>query len=161
MKEGNKYRPLFDYLRFNEQDKVLITFEEIEAILGKALPNSAKTTHAWWSNRSKGGLQAESWMDAGYRVVDFDISGKYVVFQKSNLNYNVVRRADIILWNGTLIKALRQHMKLSQSQFAKELGVRQQTISEWEKNLYTPRRSMSKYLTIIAEQVNFQYIEDD
>jgi DNA-binding transcriptional regulator YiaG len=40
---------------------------------------------------------------------------------------------------------------------AEELGVRQQTISEWETGMYRPRRAMSKYLTIIAERVGFTY----
>jgi len=48
-------------------------------------------------------------------------------------------------------------MGLSQRDLAEELGVRQQTISEWETGMYQPRRAMSKYLTLIAERVGFVY----
>jgi DNA-binding transcriptional regulator YiaG len=60
-------------------------------------------------------------------------------------------------WDSQSVKALREHMGLSQQALADELGVRQQTISEWETGLYQPRRSTSKYLSLIAEQVGFEY----
>jgi len=60
-------------------------------------------------------------------------------------------------WTAEEIKSLRVHMGLSQRDMAEELGVRQQTISEWETGMYRPRRAMSKYLTIIAERVGFTY----
>jgi DNA-binding transcriptional regulator YiaG len=60
-------------------------------------------------------------------------------------------------WNPGEIKALREHMGLSQGDLARELGVRQQTISEWETGMYRPRRSTAKYLTMVAERVGFLY----
>ncbi len=60
-------------------------------------------------------------------------------------------------WNPEEIKALRAHMGLSQGDLARELGVRQQTISEWETGMYRPRRSTAKYLTMVAERVGFIY----
>jgi len=60
-------------------------------------------------------------------------------------------------WSPEEIKALRAHMGLSQRDLAKELGVRQQTISEWETGVYKPRRYTAKYLTLIAERVGFLY----
>jgi DNA-binding transcriptional regulator YiaG len=58
-----------------------------------------------------------------------------------------------------LVKALRHHLSLSQAELADKLGMRQQTISDWETNVYTPRRSTSKYLSLIAEQAGFTYGE--
>jgi len=49
---------------------------------------------------------------------------------------------------------------LTQAKLAKELGVRQQTVSEWEKGVYTPTRAFSKYLTIVAEKASFHYEAD-
>lgn len=161
MKEGDKYQPLFEYLYANEWDEVSLTFAEIETLLGRTLPNSAKTTRAWWSNRNKGGLQASAWIEAGYRIVDLNTSAMNVTFRKSHLKYNVQRKNEVVMWNGTLIRALRQHMKLTQSQLAKDLGVRQQTISEWESEIYRPKRAMLKYLTLIAERADFKYGERD
>jgi len=60
-------------------------------------------------------------------------------------------------WNPERIKALRDHLGMTQRQLADELGVRQQTISEWEVGVYIPRRSTQKYLSLIAERVRFKY----
>jgi DNA-binding transcriptional regulator YiaG len=62
-----------------------------------------------------------------------------------------------IVWDSETIKLLRESMGLTQQQFADELGVRQQTVSEWEVGKYTPRRSMSKYLSLVAERAGFTY----
>lgn len=60
-------------------------------------------------------------------------------------------------WTAQGIKALRTHMGLTQRGLAEFLGVRQQTISEWETKAYKPRLSMSKYLTMVAERAGFVY----
>jgi putative transcriptional regulator len=60
-------------------------------------------------------------------------------------------------WDAESIKALREHMGLSQQELADELQVRQQTISEWETGMYTPRRSTSRYLSMVAEGAGFAY----
>jgi DNA-binding transcriptional regulator YiaG len=60
-------------------------------------------------------------------------------------------------WDSERIKALREHLNMTQQEMADELGVRQQTISEWEVGLYIPRRSTQKYLSLIAERVGFKY----
>ncbi|MEO0867417.1 MAG: helix-turn-helix transcriptional regulator, partial [Cyanobacteria bacterium J06642_11] len=54
------------------------------------------------------------------------------------------------------IKALRKHMSLTQAQFAEELGVRRQTVSEWENGVYDPDRSTTKFLALIAQTSSFQ-----
>jgi DNA-binding transcriptional regulator YiaG len=161
MKQSSKYWPLFEYLRLSEQDEITLTLAEIEALLGLDLPPSARTTRGWWSNRSSGSLQASAWMGAGYQVEDLDLEQEQVTFRKLIMVYEVQRVGDTVMWNGDLIKALRFHMELSQAQLAEELGVRQQTISEWETGAYAPKRAMSKYLTMVAERVGFQYIEEE
>jgi len=65
--------------------------------------------------------------------------------------------ANEVEWTPEKIKALREHMGLTQRALAKELGTRQQTISEWETGMYSPRRSTAKYLALIAERVGFPY----
>jgi len=60
-------------------------------------------------------------------------------------------------WTAQDIKALRSYMGLSQKDLARELGVRQQTISEWETGMYKPRRAMSRYLSMVAERIGFAY----
>jgi len=60
-------------------------------------------------------------------------------------------------WDGNNIRALRNHLGLTQRELADQLGTRQQTISEWEKGLYRPRGTSSTLLTIVAERAQFQY----
>ncbi len=62
-----------------------------------------------------------------------------------------------IAWDAGTIKSLRAFLGLTQQQFAEELGVRQQTISEWEVGKYAPRRSTNKYLSLVAERAGFKY----
>ena len=157
MKDGSKYQPLLEFLRDSNQDEVILTFAEIEALMNNPLPNSAKSKRAWWSNRSKGALQASAWMEAGYRVDDVDLDEQRVTFRKPTTDYQVQRVGDTVLWNSELIKALRLHMALTQAEFADRLGVYQQTVSQWEKGAYEPTLATSKYLTLIAEQAGFKY----
>ena len=47
-------------------------------------------------------------------------------------------------------------MNLTQAKFAQELGVRRQTVSEWENGVYEPDRSTAKHLELIAKQKQFE-----
>jgi hypothetical protein len=38
-----------------------------------------------------------------------------------------------------------------------ELGVRQQTISDWERGYHQPRGGMSRLLSIVAERAGYDY----
>jgi len=60
-------------------------------------------------------------------------------------------------WSKEEIRALRQHLNLTQVKLAEELGTRQQTISEWEKGMYRPRGASATLLSIIAERSGFAY----
>ena len=61
-----------------------------------------------------------------------------------------------IHWDADRVKALRQFMGLTQQVFADKLGVRQQTVSEWEKSMYRPRGATVTLLNIVAEQAGFK-----
>jgi len=60
-------------------------------------------------------------------------------------------------WDSDGIKALRAHLGLTQQELADELGTRQQTISEWETGMYSPRGTSATLLSIIAERAGFKY----
>ena len=60
-------------------------------------------------------------------------------------------------WDAGGVWALRRHLGLTQQELAEELGVRQQTISEWETGVYKPRGGSSTLLTIVAERADFRY----
>lgn len=63
-------------------------------------------------------------------------------------------------WDATGIRALREHLNLTQEELSAELGVRQQTVSEWETGRYCPRGSSARLLTIVAERAGFEYNAD-
>lgn len=154
-KEGSKYQPLLEFLRGSNQNEVILTFAEIEALINDTLPDSAKSQRAWWSNRSKGALQASAWMEAGYRVENVDFERQSVTFGQFTISYQVQRLDGNVIWNSSSIKLLRLHMGLTQAEFAKQLGVRQKTVSEWENGLYAPTRSKSKHLDLVAKIAGF------
>jgi DNA-binding transcriptional regulator YiaG len=60
-------------------------------------------------------------------------------------------------WDADSIRALRLFLDVSQSVFANYLGVRQQTVSEWETGVYRPRGASGTLLSLIAEQASFRY----
>ena len=69
-----------------------------------------------------------------------------------------MKRRHRAVWTGGQVRALRHHLGLTQSQLAQELGTRQQTISEWETELYRPRGASATLLTLIAERAGFAYL---
>ncbi|HET7737069.1 MAG TPA: helix-turn-helix domain-containing protein [Tepidiformaceae bacterium] len=55
-------------------------------------------------------------------------------------------------WDAASIAALRRQLRLSQAEFARRLGVRQQTVSEWETGRYEPRGASTRVLSYLAEE---------
>jgi DNA-binding transcriptional regulator YiaG len=55
-------------------------------------------------------------------------------------------------WTPARVARLRRAMGLSQAAFAREMGVRQQTVSEWETGQYRPRGASVRLLGMLAEQ---------
>ncbi|WP_228039981.1 DNA-binding transcriptional regulator [Nodosilinea sp. LEGE 07088] len=126
------------------------------------MPTSALKKKNWWSNRdSASALQARAWVSAGYQVEAVDLAQQTVTFQTFQATYQVQHKDGAIDWQGRAIKALRVYKGLNQEQFASELGVRRETVSEWENSKYEPDRSKRKLLNIIAKQANFGDLESD
>ena len=157
MKAGSKYFPLYSHLNEADGAAVFLTFSEIEGLLGRSLPASARSRKGWWRNRGRGSVLAAAWMGAGYHVTAVDLQAETVQFNRAEYTYNVEKSGDTVLWNSGMIKALRHHLGMSQGELADELGVRQQTISEWETGVYAPSRATSKHLGLVAEKAGFAY----
>lgn len=155
VKPGSKYYPLYEHLRRLGESRASLTFQAIERLIGGRLPASARAGKAFWSNRSQGALQAGAWMQAGFHVAAVDLARETVTFARPQLHYRLERAGADLRWDGQAVQALRQHMGLNQAGLAEVLGVRQQTISEWERGVYAPTRSRSKHLTLIAERAGF------
>ena len=54
-------------------------------------------------------------------------------------------------WDARSITELRRRLHMTQAEFARELGVRQQTVSEWETGRYLPRGASLRVLSMLAE----------
>ena len=64
-------------------------------------------------------------------------------------------------WNASSIKSLRKTLKMSQSDFSKKLGIRQQTVSEWETGAYLPRGGSLTLLNMIAENIEASLLQNN
>lgn len=64
---GSRYDPLRDWLLGQTGQELMLTFDEIEGILGSALPASAGLPQ-WWANTTmtRTNVQREAWRVAGY-----------------------------------------------------------------------------------------------
>jgi hypothetical protein len=63
----SEYLPLHKYLAGRYADTVVLTFADIEALLGFALPDLARLQAAWWSNEGADGSpspQSGAWIHA-------------------------------------------------------------------------------------------------
>jgi DNA-binding transcriptional regulator YiaG len=64
-------------------------------------------------------------------------------------------------WDAAGVRRLRRALRLTQQELADQLGVRQQTVSEWETGLYQPRGASVRLLEIVAEGAGVRYSEGD
>ncbi len=55
-------------------------------------------------------------------------------------------------WTAEGVAALRARLGLSQAELARRLGMRQQTVSEWETGRYVPRGASATLLGMLAEE---------
>lgn len=83
MPKGDQYIGLKNFLQSIKQERLEVSFEEIENILKFELPDSARKHPPWWSN-SLSHSQAHSWLNAGYEIESPSdaVSNEKVVFIK-------------------------------------------------------------------------------
>ena len=67
-------------------------------------------------------------------------------------------RAKRAQWDAQMVRGLRAAEGLTQQELAERLGVRQQTISEWETGMYQPRGASATLLTRIAEDTGGRFV---
>jgi hypothetical protein len=77
------YSPLGDHLRRLDVDEVALAFAEVERILGRPLPRSARRHRAWWANERSGThSHARAWLEAGWRVDAVNLAAEWVRFRR-------------------------------------------------------------------------------
>lgn len=69
--------------------------------------------------------------------------------------YRVIVSEERSEWDAERVAELRQRLGLSQAAFAAEMGVRQQTVSEWETGRYAPRGASARLLSMLEERAHY------
>lgn len=77
----SKYFRLKDFLDGVEQDRIPMTFDEIEKVLEFELPAS-KQYPAWWSNNPSNNPMTREWLDAGFETESVNIAGEKLIFRR-------------------------------------------------------------------------------
>jgi hypothetical protein len=79
-----EYLPLHKYLDGRYADTVVLTFVDLEALLGFALPADARLLPAWWSNPASDDVhspQSGAWIHA-HRTARPNLPARIVTFER-------------------------------------------------------------------------------
>lgn len=78
------YAPLRSHLSAQTSEQVSMTFTEVERVIGRSLPPSArgKSIRQWWANTDTHS-QAKAWLGAG-RIAKLDVEREAVTFVRSS-----------------------------------------------------------------------------
>jgi hypothetical protein len=77
-----EYVSLYTYLEHRYASIVVLTFDQMEALLGFALPASARTERDWWTGAVvQTGAHAAAWVEAG-RVATPNLPARTVTFER-------------------------------------------------------------------------------
>jgi len=61
---SGKFLPLFKYLEERYAQTVVLTFGEIEDLLGFSLPDQARLSEKWWTDRAEAHASEPNYSDA-------------------------------------------------------------------------------------------------
>jgi hypothetical protein len=76
-----EYRSLYTYLDGRYASIVVLTFEQMEALLGFALPVSARTEPDWWTAAAVPTRHSAAWIAAG-RTAAPNLLARTVTFER-------------------------------------------------------------------------------
>jgi hypothetical protein len=77
----HEYRALYAYLEHRYASVVVLTFEQIEALLGFALPTPARTEREWWATTVETQRHSVAWTQAG-RTAAPNLAARIVTFER-------------------------------------------------------------------------------
>ena len=88
---NSKYQALETHLRMIGNQRIMMTFKDIEAVIGSGLPKSARKHRPWWSNNPCNSTITQFWLAAGYKTSEVDLDKQQVVFvQQEKARFDVV-----------------------------------------------------------------------
>lgn len=76
-----EYRALYTYLERRYASVVVLTFEQIEALLGFALPTLARTEREWWTDILDTQRHSAAWTGAG-RTAAPNLGARTITFER-------------------------------------------------------------------------------
>jgi hypothetical protein len=76
-----EYRGLYAYLEHRYATVVVLTFEQIEALLGCTLPTAARTEREWWTTTGETQGHSVAWTEAG-RTAAPSLGAGIVTFER-------------------------------------------------------------------------------
>ena len=77
-----EYLALYTYLEHRYASTVVLTFEQMEALLGFALPEPARTERDWWTGSAlRTGAHSDAWTVAK-RTATPNLSARTVAFER-------------------------------------------------------------------------------
>src|SRR3954447_2659703 len=82
--DAGQYHPLYVYLRDRYADRVVLSFADIEALLGFSLPDQARKAREWWAEpgaASRASAQSDAWTLAS-RSAMVNVGARHVVFDR-------------------------------------------------------------------------------
>lgn len=79
--KNSKFWPLANYLLTQDRSRIVLTFEEVETILGESLCKSARKYIAYWQPSATHTLP-NLCLEAGYKVANVDLRNEKVCFEK-------------------------------------------------------------------------------
>lgn len=80
----SKYTPLTRHLANRDLERIAMTFDQIEKLLGFPLPPSSRKHRAWWSNNPSNSVMTKAWLEAGYQSEQVDLEHEKLVFARLN-----------------------------------------------------------------------------
>lgn len=82
MQRQAKFEPLQAHLKSAGIERIRMTFDEIEQVIGSKLPASARRHRGWWSNDQQSSVIAYAWLEAGYKAESVSIEREILTFRK-------------------------------------------------------------------------------
>ena len=79
-----EYLSLYTYLAHRYASVVVLTFDQMEALLGFALPAPASIERDWWTGVAvRASRHSEAWVEAG-RTATPNLAARTVTFERRN-----------------------------------------------------------------------------
>ena len=76
------YLPLYTYLEHRYASIVVLTFEQIESLLGFALPAAARQEPGWWTSAPGNGPRDGAAWTAAQRTATPNLLARHVTFER-------------------------------------------------------------------------------